>query len=87
MKNQPIRSDVNPAVANLFLVLPGLDTQELTRVLRKPLLDSVDVAFIFQRSARTIRRWRLGGELPCQTIAGSRYFVWRDILEKLGVHQ
>lgn len=61
----------------------GENQRMMMKLFEKPLLDSADLTIIFQRSLRTIRRWRKKKEIIPSKIGGSCYYQWEDILVKL----
>lgn len=63
----------------------GFAQSTIEKLFQKPLLDSADLAVIFQRSARTIRRWRNGNEINYTKIGKSRYYLWEDVIAKLNL--
>ncbi|WP_442591918.1 helix-turn-helix domain-containing protein [Pedobacter sp. AW31-3R] len=46
---------------------------------KKELLTSTDLAKLFQKSSRTIRRWRDRGILTKNKIGGGYFYRWDDI--------
>lgn len=45
-----------------------------------PLLDATDLAVMFKKDVRTIRRWNKEGILNGVSINGNVYFLWADVL-------
>ena len=72
-------------ILNLLIEMQGdnLNAHQLASVIKKPVLDTADMAVIFQKGKRTINLWHKKGEIEGATICGHYYYTLADLLKAL----
>jgi len=70
-------------LAKLHGALPNSKT--LIPLLSKPLLDTADLAVIFQKSKGTIRRWRKMGVVQSTQVLRTHYYKPESVKKLLGL--
>lgn len=84
MKN-PGKTILKEMHQTLLELLGTANEKKIMALLAKPLLDNNDVMVIFQKSDRSMRRWREMGTIRYCLIAGRAYYQWDDVLDTLNM--
>jgi hypothetical protein len=89
LKSTQMKSPTEEEIKTLLdlLSLHGAvpNAKMLITLLSKPLLDTADMAVIFQKNKQTIRVWRRKGVLKSTEIRKHHYYKPESILELLGL--
>ena len=76
-----INANLTTLNENLEQINKNLALQSgLLQLHEKPLVDATDLAIMFKKDVRTIRRWNEEGILNGVNIKGNVYFLWADVL-------
>lgn len=57
--------------------------QKLLEMTKKAVLDTSDVAYLFNRTVATIHLWRKKGLISAKEINGRHFYTWESIYELL----
>lgn len=58
-------------------------TKQVLDIIKKPLLDTADMRILFQKSARSIQRWREKKKVDFVMVGGAYYYLWGDVMKLL----